>query len=271
MAKQDNGIAGGFRGRLGGMVGYLWNGKWCLRSRPTAVSNPRTDSQMASRALFADEVRLAAAMRWPVTTCLTDLARTEGMTAYNLFVSINQPAFSAVDGRLGVDYAQLQLSLGPVVPVDFGTPSLADGNVLTVSFHNRAGQHGVDGFESVYLYLYCPARQKGHLASPVYRNARSVSVVVPDYFMGCEAHLYGFVRDRQGQFSPTVYVGSLVLEVPPAATPTVSVAATRRAAGRRRAAEAVAEAAVEAPATTGSDGAAEPAGAAPDPMQLTLW
>lgn len=102
MAKIGNGYMGGFSGSLGPAVGYQWNGKWCLRSKPAMVRNPRTVKQMEHRALFRQQVRLAAQMRWAVTTALTDVARESGMTSYNLFVSLNQQAFSQVEGELAV-------------------------------------------------------------------------------------------------------------------------------------------------------------------------
>ena len=45
MAKQTAGYLGGFSGKLGTAVGYMWNGKWCLRAHNPMVHNPRTEAQ----------------------------------------------------------------------------------------------------------------------------------------------------------------------------------------------------------------------------------
>ena len=71
MAKIGNGYMGGFSGTMGPTVGYVWNGKWCLRSKPGIVHNPRTDKQMAHRAMFKQEVQLASRLRRPVLTGLS--------------------------------------------------------------------------------------------------------------------------------------------------------------------------------------------------------
>lgn len=212
MAKLGEGYLGGFSGRLGPAVGYLWNGKWCLRSRPGAVHNPRTEAQVLHRQLFKQEVQLAARMRWAVNTCLTTEARAFGMTAYNLFVSLNQPCFGQEAGALTVDWSRLRLSTGPVAPVAFARPEWSADNVLSVDFeknplHLRASQH-----DRVHLYIYAPALEQGYLAAPVYRAARRVAASLPDAFAGCEVQVYGMVQDEQGRWSETIYAGSLTLD-----------------------------------------------------------
>ena len=207
MAKQDSGYLGGFRGKLGPAVGYLWNGKWCLRSRPGQVRNPRTERQMEQRSLFSQQVQLAARLRQALVVGLTGPAREIGMTAYNLFVSINQPAFSLEGDELQVDYPLLQLSAGPVAPVAFGMPHVDEHNTLTVSFEKNPLHLRADQFDRVMLYVYCPAVGRGILTLPVYRRSENISAALPDSFAGQELHVYGFVQDEQGRCSQTLYAG----------------------------------------------------------------
>ena len=128
MARLDNGFMGGFSGRLGPAVGFERLGRWYLRALPRMVTNPRTEAQQEHRAMFKQEVQLAANMRWAVNTGMKKVAHQMGLTAQNLFVKANQQAFSMApssqltSGRgaergLRVDYPTLQVSLGPVAPV----------------------------------------------------------------------------------------------------------------------------------------------------------
>ena len=210
---------GGFSGRLGTAVGYQWNGKWCLRSLPGQVRNPRTEAQVKHRQLFKQEVQLAARMRWVLTTCLTEAARAAGMTAYNLFVSLNQPCFGEEDGQLAVDYARLRFSSGPVAPVAFTTMEWTADNVLTADFERNPLHLSSNQHDRVHLYLYAPALGLGYLAAPVYRSARRVAASLPDAFAGCTVHLYGMVQDEHGRWSETVYAGSMTLAENAAAQP----------------------------------------------------
>ena len=118
MAKQTVGYLGGFQGTLGPAIGYMWNGKWCVRSKPGVVRNPRTPEQVAQREMFKREVQLAADLGETVVRTMRDMSREMGMTSYNLFVHVNQHAFSLVDGVFTVDWRNLRLGLGDVPPVE---------------------------------------------------------------------------------------------------------------------------------------------------------
>lgn len=203
MAKLGNGYMGGFSGSLGPAIGYLWNGKWCVRGKPLMVHNPRTDKQMAHRAMFKQEVQLAARLRWPVMAGLASTGRATGMTAYNLFVHLNQEAFGWADGQLTVDWARLQFSTGPVAPIALGTPVVDDRNVLTVSFDRNPLHLRTNAQDEVYLYVHCPDLEKGCLAAPVYRSEKSVSLLLPDRMAGHTLFLYAFVQDGHGRTSTT--------------------------------------------------------------------
>lgn len=203
MAKQSGGYLGGFSGKLGPAVGYMWNGKWCLRSHNPMVHNPRTPAQEEHREVFKQEVQLAARMRWAVTKTMTGLARESGMTSYNLFVKVNQPAFSVEEGRLQVDYSALRLSMGDVLPVEFRDMSWSEDNVLTVNF--RSGNPS--SCDYVYVYVYVPDCEYGYLSAPVYRSTRRVSFAVPDFVVGHEMHVYLMAMSEDGRWSDSLYAG----------------------------------------------------------------
>ena len=205
MAKQSGGYMGCYSGKLGNAVGYMWNGIWCLRAHNPKVRNPRTEAQVEHRELFKQEVQLAASMRSAVVKTMTGLAREEGMTSYNLFVKANQPAFSAVDGRLQVDYSALRLSMGNVEPVEFREMSWTDDNVLTVKFRPGQGRR----LDYVYLYVYVPGRKRGFITAPVYRYDKKITFMVSDYFAGYEAHAYLMAMSDDGRWSESHYCGTI--------------------------------------------------------------
>ncbi len=211
MAKFENGYMGGFSGKLGSAIGYMWNGRWCLRSRPAQVSNPRTEAQQEHRAAFREQVRLAARLRWVLLQSMTEPARAAGMTAYNLFVSLNQHAFSTVGGEHKVDYQSLVLSLGPVAPVQASQVVATGGSRLEVDFERNPLHQQCDAYDAVHLYVYSPSLGQGYLAAPVYRRQKKVSVLLPEQFEGSEVHIYLYVSDQQGRCSETTYGGCLTV------------------------------------------------------------
>lgn len=49
MAVYRNGIMGPFNGKVGTVVGYMWNGKCCMRAYNRNVKNPGTEAQQEHR------------------------------------------------------------------------------------------------------------------------------------------------------------------------------------------------------------------------------
>ena len=236
MAKQTAGFMGGFHGRLGPAVGYMWRGQWCVRAYNPAPRNPRTPEQVAHREMFKREVQLASHMSWAINLSFKEVSYNMGMTPYNLFVHLNQHAFSlverdqsganqhafslvgrdqsganqpneVVDGIFTVDYRKLILSTGPLQEAVYEAPEWTSDNVLTVKLGRSSG----DRHDYVRLYVYCPDLETGILTAPVYRKAKQISAMLPDRFAGREVHVYGLVYNDEGVWAETTYVGGLPL------------------------------------------------------------
>ena len=206
MARIDYGIMGGFCGRVGPVVGFERFGRWYMRAKPRMVHNPRTEAQQEHRALFKQEVQLAAQMRWAVNVGMREVAHQMGLTAQNLFVKANQPAFSMAEGLLQVDYPALQVSLGPVAPVAITNVELGMMNdELIVHFEKNPEHRAASAYDSVYLWIYSPAAGKGYLTNAVYRRAKRFDVLLPEWLGDGELHLYAFVQDAEGRCSATAY------------------------------------------------------------------
>ena len=221
MAKQTAGFMGGFHGRLGPAVGYMWRGQWCVRAYNPAPRNPRTPEQVAHREMFKREVQLASHMSWAINLSFKEVSYNMGMTPYNLFVHLNQHAFSLVErdqsgasqpnevvnGMCMVDYRNLILSTGPLQEAVYEAPEWTSDNVLTVKLGRSSG----DRHDYVRLYVYCPDLETGILTAPVYRKAKQISAMLPDRFAGREVHVYGLVYNDEGVWAETTYVGGLPL------------------------------------------------------------
>ena len=183
----------------------MWNGKWCLRSHQQFVHNPRTAAQVEHRELFKQQVQLAAKMRCAVIRTFTDLAREAGMTSYNLFVKVNQPAFSAAEGLLQVDYSRLRMSVGDVAPVELTELQRTEDNILKVKYNKGAGEY----LDYVYLYVYAPDVEAGFISAPAYRMDKLLALQLPDLFAGHELQVYLLVQSQDGRWSDSQYVGAI--------------------------------------------------------------
>ena len=54
MGKIKQGILGGFKGKVGTVIGASWNGIAYMRGLPQSVKNPKTAAQQSQRAFFAE-------------------------------------------------------------------------------------------------------------------------------------------------------------------------------------------------------------------------
>lgn len=208
MARQTDGILGGFNGKVGTVVGYRWKGLWCMRAHNAFAHNPRTEAQQAHRALFKAEVQLAGRMRWAVNKGLKLASDELSMTPMNLFVSANQQAFSEVDGRLAVDYPSLRISGGTVAPVALTEASVDEDNVLNVKFEKNPLRRTCSAHDEVFFWVYSEELETGYLSNPVYRRVQQASVALPDMFEGCSLHVYAFAQDSAGRSSETAYIST---------------------------------------------------------------
>ena len=213
MARQRYGIMDGYRGMVGPVIGYMWRGRWCLRSRPVHVHNPRTEPQQRNRERFRQTVLLASRMKEALRVGMHAASMAAGMTECNMFCRLNHGLVGAEGGNMTVDHAHLQVSCGPVAGVAVEA-AVADGEgAIALTFRSEGGS----GADRVRVYAWCEEREECLLAADVARREGAASVALPEGWCGCTAHLYLFATDYRGRASATAYGGSVAWEEAPAA------------------------------------------------------
>ena len=215
MARQTEGINGGFCGRVGTVIGYQWRGKWCMRSYPRKIHDRRSEAQLAQRDWFRRAVQFASRMTEALRVGLREVSRAQGMTEGNLFIALNKGLFSVAEGRLRVDFGRVMLADGPVAPVAFGEVELIGtegARAVRVSFGRNPLHLPCDTADRVYLVAVCTEGLEGELSLPAYRRNGTLTFGLPARWEGREVHLYGMVQNYEGAASPSVYLGSVRLE-----------------------------------------------------------
>lgn len=213
MARQRYGIVDGYRGSVGPVIGYMWRGRWCLRSRPVHVHNPRTEPQQRNRERFRQTVLLASRMKEALRVGMHAASMAAGMTECNMFCRLNRGLVSVEGGSMTVDHARLQLSCGPVAGVEVEAVEAAGEGVMALTFSSEGGSSA----DRVRVYAWCAEREECLLAADVARREGAASVALPEGWRGCTAHLYLFATDYRGRASATAYGGSVAWEAAPAA------------------------------------------------------
>ena len=220
MAKQRFGINDAYRGTVGTVIGYEWRGKWCLRSRPLRVRNPRTAKQQSNRLLFKQMVDLASHMKMALRKGLRGVSLGMHITECNLFVKRNKECFSLdAEGQLMVGWERLIVSEGEV-PAPVFQDILLSQPQAAASSPNLGEQ------------LNSASRGKKHLgSSPKLGEGDRRGAVVEEYvrimFSPCaegekasgddEVYLYAYCPEmEQGVLSAPAYrrMGSVQLALP---------------------------------------------------------
>lgn len=97
MARLDQGLLGGYSGRLGTTVGATWKGINVVRTYQPNVANPRTQAQTDQRQLFRDVVQFGSYYLADVIKPFWDRG-AKRMSGYNAFVSANTRAMKPFGG-----------------------------------------------------------------------------------------------------------------------------------------------------------------------------
>ena len=210
MAKISQGYMGPVIGRLGTAVGYVWRGRYCMRSLPAHYHDRRSEAQLEQRDRFLAMVRFASSATSVLKHGMLLIASREQMTEGNVFVRDNKRHFLVErgSGAVRVDYARLQLSSGSGAPVALtGVVVDADG-VLSATWDKCNELRGARGQDVVWLYAYCPACGNGVALTPSRRSAARATALLPDAFRGCGVHLYAFTENAAGDCSATSHAAT---------------------------------------------------------------
>ena len=141
MGKIKQGILGGFKGKVGTVIGSSWNGIAYMRGLAQSVKNPKTAGQTTQRGFFREVLDIAGQLSKEQLAFLFPTAPSK-MTRHNALVK-QLTEVAAVDGDVkSVDLGNIN-SLGNAATADLPDVTIvaADEN-LTISWD------GADGFRA---------------------------------------------------------------------------------------------------------------------------
>ena len=107
MGKIKQGILGGFKGKVGTVIGSSWNGISYMKGRPQSVKNPRTDAQVQQRNFFKDLQSLVSQLSDEQLLSLFPSVN-RGMTRRNMLTRQLAAAAAVTDDVKAVDLSILE-------------------------------------------------------------------------------------------------------------------------------------------------------------------
>jgi hypothetical protein len=107
MGKIKQGILGGFKGKVGTVIGSSWNGIAYMKGLPQSVRNPRTDAQVQQRNFFKELQGLVSQLRDEQLASLFPLVN-RGMTRRNMLTRQIAACADVVDDAKTVNLSLLE-------------------------------------------------------------------------------------------------------------------------------------------------------------------
>ena len=159
MGKIKQGILGGFRGKVGTVIGASWNGIAYMRGLPQSVKNPKTAAQQAQRAFFAEVQDLVSQLSYEQLHFLFPNPEQQ-MSRRNAMVKQLTALSIVEDGAKHVDLASLT-TIGNAPEADLpGVTVTASRSNLTISWDKENAWRTAHADEYPTIFVANVTRKK---------------------------------------------------------------------------------------------------------------
>ncbi|TDO24512.1 DUF6266 family protein [Pedobacter duraquae] len=206
-----NGILGGFKNKVGNIVGSSWRTLDVIKAYPKKSSKPPTQAQQDQQAKFK-----------LVTDAITPLASVidVGFKAYSsvqtprnaAFTANFQTAVTGVSSNFSFDYEKLQFSKGSLENARDAQITTVTGSKIKYSWADVFNDAKERPTDLVTLVVYCPSLDKWvKLQNAAPRSAKTFTLQMPAGMMGNPVMCYiSFVSTTTKNLaSGTLYIGTL--------------------------------------------------------------
>ncbi|HLN72208.1 MAG: DUF6266 family protein [Methylococcaceae bacterium] len=210
MASIQQGIMGGFSGKVGTVVGGNWNGVDYMRGRHTNPNDPKSTKQLDQRARFSTVLHFLKPLQEFLRVGFRN--RTGRKSTFNAAVSVNmQNALKGVYPDYSIDYTKLKVSMGALPGALNPSVIAGPAGELLFTWENNCDKLGAMANDKVVLLVYHPETQKS--VSLLLGNSRmtgSQAFALPDGFGRENLQCYiAFRNISQTNISDSQYVGSV--------------------------------------------------------------
>ncbi len=134
MGKIKQGILGGFKGKVGTVIGASWNGIAYMRGLAQSIKNPQTEAQLKQRSFFKEVQDLVGQLSYKQLVFLFPES-VQGMSRRNLLVKQLSTDPLVAEGSKHADLADIT-SLGNAPTADLPDVSIvASRSAVTISWN----------------------------------------------------------------------------------------------------------------------------------------
>ncbi|WP_291552790.1 DUF6266 family protein, partial [Bacteroides sp.] len=148
----NQGILGGFSGKVGPIVGFHWKSNYYIRARAAKVSNPRTPKQQEQRGKFATAFSFLKAIKPFIRIGYKEF--TQDKSAFNAAMSYTlKRAVTGSVKEIRIDFDRALVSMGTLMPIFEGTAT-QNGNKMHFNWQDNSGMGNAEDTDIAMLLVY---------------------------------------------------------------------------------------------------------------------
>lgn len=189
MGTINQGILGGFSGKVGPIVGFRWKSKYYIRARAAKVSNPRTPKQQEQRGKFATAFNFLKNIKPFVRIGYKEFTRER--SAFNSAMSYMLKRAVTGDGKdVKIDFDRVLVSTGSLMPVFEGTAT-QDRDKMYFDWQDNSGMGNAESADIAMLLVYNKDKETAvYDTEAALRSDRHAELSLPNDWEGDELVAY---------------------------------------------------------------------------------
>ncbi|WP_051285358.1 DUF6266 family protein [Aequorivita capsosiphonis] len=211
MGTFKKGILGGFRGKVGSVVGARWRGKYVMRSVPEVDENRTpTDKQRKVRERFG----LVARFLNPIKPIVGKYfgKKQKDKSPFNLATSYHiLEAVLEVGTDFVMDYPKVLISKGDLSGLQSPALTAPSTNLLQLDYTDNSGQGFAQADDQLVVVLFVENLGEYQTLNPAgTRDATSVNLPLPPYWSGQAIQAWAtFVDAEDKRVATSSYLGEV--------------------------------------------------------------
>ena len=212
MGKINQGILGGFSGKVGNVIGGNWKGIDYMRVKPASVANPKTEGQVNQRSKFTTVLQFLQPMKDFIKVGFK--LYTDKKTEFNSAMSYNlKNGVAGTFPNFSIDYANALVSRGPLSGALNPTVASSGAGSVELNWTDNSTEGNAKATDKALVLVYNPTKgEVVFLTQGADRSTGAQTLPVPDNFSGDTVHAYvAFMSEDEKQIANSKYVGSVVV------------------------------------------------------------
>lgn len=212
MATNEQGILGGFSGKVGTVIGGNWNGIDFMRGIPAQIANPRTAAQQDQRARMATIIQFLSPLKSFLRTGFKKQAIK--MSAFNAATSYNLThAITGTFPDYAVDFSKLRVSQGKLPGALNPSVNCPASCQVQFTWEDNSSNPGAMGDDRAVLLVFHPEKELvEYTFAGSFRAQGSQTISLPENFSGKEVQCFiAFQNASQSVISDSRWAGTLVV------------------------------------------------------------